>query len=144
MCGLEHEQEGSDSAPVHPFVLRCLWGLLGPGLPGDRKIDKPAVSPGRQSHRQGISTRCDRWLERVPWVIKARVTGSAVLLFLRFWTSFSLFCSSGASLTTKAGHISRYPLLVQGSCQGGFQLHGISTLEGALEASTPVLLGYSQ
>lgn len=77
-------------------------------------------------------------------MIKAGVTGSAVLLFLRFWTSFSLSCSSGASLTTKAGHVNRYPLLVPGSFQGGFQPHGISTLEGTLEARTPVLLGYSQ
>lgn len=52
-------------------------------------------------------------------MIKAAVTSSAVPLFLRFWTSLSLSCSSGASLTTKAGQI-KFPLLIQGTFQGGF------------------------
>lgn len=74
-------------------------------------------------------------------MIKAGLTSSAVLLFLRFSTSFSLLCSSGSSLITKVGQINKHPILVQGSYPGGFQLHGISTVRRDIGSQKPVLVG---
>ena len=102
-AGASSVQEGSGSALVHLSVQQYVWGLLGTRLSGDGEMDESQQSLQADRITQGVSIGCDRWLETVPWMIRAGVTSSAVLLFFGVSTPFSLPCATGASLTKQEG-----------------------------------------
>lgn len=112
-AGASSVQEGSGVPWLDLSVQQYVWGLMGTRLSGDGEMDESQQSLQADRITQGVSIGCDRWLETVPWMIRAGVTSSAVLLFFGISTPYSLLpsCATGLPLPArKVGRIQQVSL----------------------------------